>query len=159
MATTLRVIIGTREFAATVEGGKVTLDGVEGAFEVSASADGRWTVRQGEVLKMTGAAARAQDGLWVTLAGITVRAEVESAGARPRARTSDVDALRPPMSATVVRIHVAVGAAVSEGDALVVLEAMKMELPIRAPRDGVVQAIHCREGELVQPSMVLLDLD
>jgi 3-methylcrotonyl-CoA carboxylase alpha subunit len=81
------------------------------------------------------------------------------AGARPRARTSDADALRPPMSATVIRIHVAEGASVSEGDALIVLEAMKMELPIRAPRDGVIKTIYCREGELVQPTTVLIDLE
>ena len=32
-----------------------------------------------------------------------------------------------------------------------VLEAMKMELPIRSPRDGVVKAVGCQVGELVQP--------
>jgi 3-methylcrotonyl-CoA carboxylase alpha subunit len=36
---------------------------------------------------------------------------------------------------------------------------MKMELPIRAPRDGVVTAVHCREGDLVQPGVVLVDLE
>ncbi len=158
MATKLRVTIGTREFAATVDAGVVTIDGVEGTFEVAAGADGRWTVRHGDT-RSVGAALKAQDGTWVTLAGITARADVEGAGARPRSRTSDADALRPPMSATVVRIHVAAGAAVSEGDPLLVLEAMKMELPIRAPRDGVVKAVHCREGELVQPTTVLVDFE
>jgi 3-methylcrotonyl-CoA carboxylase alpha subunit len=38
------------------------------------------------------------------------------------------------------------------------LEAMKMELPIKAPRDGIVKAIGCRVGELVQPETVLVDL-
>ena len=36
---------------------------------------------------------------------------------------------------------------------------MKMELPIRAPRDGVVRAVHCAEGELVQPGDVLLEIE
>ena len=44
-------------------------------------------------------------------------------------------------------------------DVLIALEAMKMELPIRAPRDGVVKAVHCQPGELVQPGQVLLDLE
>ena len=39
------------------------------------------------------------------------------------------------------------------------LEAMKMELPIKAPRDGRVTAISCRTGELVQPGVPLLELE
>jgi biotin carboxyl carrier protein len=41
----------------------------------------------------------------------------------------------------------------------VMLEAMKMELPIKAPRDGIVKAIACRPGELVQPAVPLLELE
>jgi len=158
MATKLRVTIGTREFTATVDRDVVTIDDVEGPFTVAAQPDGRWRVRHGDT-GVSGAAQKTPDGTWVTLAGVVVCAEVASAGARPRARTSDVDALRPPMSATVIRIQVEVGATVAEGDSLVVLEAMKMELPIRAPRAGIVTAIHCREGDLVQPAMVLVDLE
>jgi biotin carboxyl carrier protein len=40
----------------------------------------------------------------------------------------------------------------------VVAEAMKMELPIRAPADGVVSAVLCREGELVQADQRLVEL-
>ena len=50
-------------------------------------------------------------------------------------------------------------AAVSEGDTLIVLEAMKMELPIKAPRGGVVKAVHCAKGDLVQPGVNLLELE
>ena len=64
----------------------------------------------------------------------------------------------PPMSATVVRIAVAPGDRVHQGDLLVSLEAMKMELPIRAPRDGIITAVLCREGDLVQPGQVLVDM-
>jgi biotin carboxyl carrier protein len=62
------------------------------------------------------------------------------------------------MPATVVKILVTAGQAVKQGETLVVLEAMKMELPIRAPADAVVQAINCREGELVQPERPLVEL-
>jgi len=36
---------------------------------------------------------------------------------------------------------------------------MKMELPVRAPADGRVEAIHCQPGELVQPDRSLIDLE
>ena len=66
--------------------------------------------------------------------------------------------LNAPMPATVVKILVTPGQPVRQGDTLVVLEAMKMELPIRAPGDAVVQTVNCREGELVQPDRTLVEL-
>jgi biotin carboxyl carrier protein len=67
-------------------------------------------------------------------------------------------ALTAPMPATVVSVRVQPGAAVKKGDTVVILEAMKMELPIRSPADATVTAVHCREGELVQPDAVLVEL-
>jgi biotin carboxyl carrier protein len=63
------------------------------------------------------------------------------------------------MPATVVAIHATPGQAVQAGDTLIVLEAMKMELPIRSPKTGVVKTLHCRIGELVQPGVTLLELE
>jgi acetyl-CoA/propionyl-CoA carboxylase biotin carboxyl carrier protein len=77
---------------------------------------------------------------------------------RSRSSTHDQDAFMPPMSATVVRIAVKPGDEVKAGDVLIALEAMKMELPIRAPRDGVISAIHCSVGDLVQPDQALLEM-
>jgi 3-methylcrotonyl-CoA carboxylase alpha subunit len=62
------------------------------------------------------------------------------------------------MPGTVLAIAVTTGQQVRTGDVLLTLEAMKMELPIRAPRDGVVTAINCTEGELVQPGILLVDV-
>ena len=67
--------------------------------------------------------------------------------------------LTAPMPATVVKVLVVPGQAVRGGDTLVVVEAMKMELPIRAPGDGSVKAVHCHEGELVQPDRTLVELE
>jgi 3-methylcrotonyl-CoA carboxylase alpha subunit len=66
--------------------------------------------------------------------------------------------LSSPMPATVVKVLVTSGTAVRKGDTLLVLEAMKMELPLRAPSDATVSAIHCKEGDLVQPDMILVEL-
>ena len=63
-----------------------------------------------------------------------------------------------PDIVTVVVVNVEPGSVVARGDVLVVLEAMKMELPVKAPRDGRVRAIHCRAGALVQPGSPLVEL-
>ena len=95
---------------------------------------------------------------WVFLDGRTFLVG-SSAVARARASsTDDADALAAPMPATVVKIEVAPGQTVTKDSLLVMLEAMKMELPIRAPRDGRVIAIHCRVGEIVQPGVPLLEI-
>jgi biotin carboxyl carrier protein len=68
-------------------------------------------------------------------------------------------ALAPPMPATVASVLVAPGQPVARGDVLIMLEAMKMELPITAPRDGRVRSVACRPGELVQPGIALVELE
>jgi biotin carboxyl carrier protein len=99
----------------------------------------------------------AGDKRWVFLDGDVYEFEVQRVGRRKA--TAQHSSLMAPMPATVTRINVAVGATVSKGDTLLVLEAMKMELPVRAPSDGTVSAIACREGELVQPGVPLIELD
>jgi acetyl-CoA/propionyl-CoA carboxylase, biotin carboxylase, biotin carboxyl carrier protein len=95
---------------------------------------------------------------WLFAAGQAWRVEVADAGARGPAATSDAEDMTAPMPATVVSIAAPPGTRVSAGDAVVVLEAMKMELVIRAPRDGQVAAVHCRVGDLVQPGTRLAEL-
>ena len=82
----------------------------------------------------------------------------QSGGSTPRVRDDQL-ALASPMPATVAAITVAPGQDVRQGDVLVMLEAMKMELPVRAPRDGRVKTIRCRVGELVQPGVGLVELE
>ena len=62
------------------------------------------------------------------------------------------------MPATVLKVHVKPGDAVRKGDTIVLLEAMKMELPLRAPADATVAAVHTRDGERVQADAVLVEL-
>jgi biotin carboxyl carrier protein len=68
-------------------------------------------------------------------------------------------ALASPMPATVVKVLVSPGESVRKGDVVVVLEAMKMELPVRSPGDAVVRAVLCREGQLVKPDEVLIEIE
>jgi acetyl/propionyl-CoA carboxylase alpha subunit len=69
-----------------------------------------------------------------------------------------VQPLTAPMPARVSRILARPGTAVKKGETVIVLEAMKMELPIRAPADATVTAVHCSEGELVEADAVLIEL-
>jgi acetyl-CoA carboxylase biotin carboxyl carrier protein len=60
------------------------------------------------------------------------------------------------MSANVVKVCVSVGDEVNDGDTLVVVEAMKMEMPITATAFGTVDKICVEEGQHVQPNQVLV---
>jgi 3-methylcrotonyl-CoA carboxylase alpha subunit len=77
---------------------------------------------------------------------------------RPRRSTGSQQTLSAPMPATVIKVEVKEGDRVRKGDVVVLLEAMKMELPMRAPADGVVRAVRCRDGELVDADAVLVEL-
>ena len=102
-------------------------------------------------------AARHGNATWVFVDG---RVEVvHAAASRRAARHQDEAGLMAPMPATVVRLDVAEGARVSAGDVVMTLEAMKMELPLKAPRDGVVTRLRCQPGELVQPGVPLADIE
>jgi len=141
------------EWVAELGASGVTVSGVSGAFVVTDEGAGRFLVDDSSA-----AAAGVGDVVWVSLDGHVFEFQVtqDAGAARPASR--DQDALSPPMSATVVRVAVRPGTTVQAGDTLIVLEAMKMELPIRAPRAGTIRAIHCREGDLVQPGTVLVEM-
>ena len=96
---------------------------------------------------------------WAHAGGHVFVVDPPEPGGRRSAAAADHDALSAPMPATVVRVNVSAGDAVADGDIVVLLEAMKMELPIRAPRAGVVKRVNCRAGELVQPGVPLVDLE
>ncbi|MEO7981698.1 MAG: biotin/lipoyl-binding carrier protein [Sporichthyaceae bacterium] len=63
--------------------------------------------------------------------------------------------VRAEMVANVWKIVVAEGDAVSDGDTLVILESMKMEIPVLAEGDGTVAALHVAEGDVVQEGDVI----
>jgi acetyl-CoA carboxylase biotin carboxyl carrier protein len=62
------------------------------------------------------------------------------------------------ITGTVWKIEVAIGDEIAEGDAVVILESMKMEMPIESEDDGTVAEILVKEGQSVQEGDVLVVL-
>lgn len=67
--------------------------------------------------------------------------------------------LEAPMPGVIRAVLSRNGAVVEAGDALVVMEAMKMEHTIRAPAKGIVNAINCNEGDMVAAGAVLVNFE
>jgi acetyl-CoA carboxylase biotin carboxyl carrier protein len=63
------------------------------------------------------------------------------------------------ITGTVWKIECEVGDAVAEGDTVVVLESMKMEMPVEAEDAGTVRTIHVEEGQAVREGEPLVTLD
>ena len=99
--------------------------------------------------------ASARGTTWVFHHGVVYEI-ADQAPARKKA--GGHESLTAPMPATVIKVNVEHGAEVKAGDVLLLLEAMKMELPVRAPADGRVTAVNCRAGELVQPGTSLIEI-
>ena len=161
MARKIHLTLGDDTWTATVAQGEVALAHGDAPTVIQIEPEetsGRLhaTSPAGE---KTGNAVVAGDSVWVTVDGEVFVFDTRQRSRQDRRGGRDHAAFTPPMPATVVRIAVKPNQNVHAGDVLISLEAMKMELPIRAPRDGVVRAIHCREGDLVQPDQALLDFE
>jgi biotin carboxyl carrier protein len=98
------------------------------------------------------------DGYTVVLPGgalAVALAEAEGASSSPARRPSGPARLTAPMPGRVVRVLAAPGADVVAGEGLVVVEAMKMENELRAPRAGRVLEVGVREGQAVEAGALL----
>ncbi len=157
------------------------------AFDIGGIETEVWLARDGDAYLLQGDAGEARVALtqrgaeaMLDLDGLTEKAllvldgeaiHVHVAGGNytlrhldPARRFADGDAggaadvARAPMPGTVVRIDVAAGQKVATGDALVVIESMKLETTIRAWHDGVVADIHVAQGQSFDRDAVLVTL-
>ena len=67
--------------------------------------------------------------------------------------------VKAPMPGLIVSIDVNAGQEVSEGEGILVLEAMKMENTLLAPKDGIVKAIMVKAGDKVEKSELLIEME
>jgi 3-methylcrotonyl-CoA carboxylase alpha subunit len=90
--------------------------------------------------------------------GRTYALEEQREGARS-SRREHASGLEAPMPGKVIKVSVAPGQRVSKGDEVLVVEAMKMENALRAPREGTVKSVRAEVGDTVVPGVVLVELE
>ena len=87
------------------------------------------------------------------------KAGAKAVAQRPKADEDKPDQIGAPMAGLVVRVAAKAGQQVKKGDALVALEAMKMETVIGAPRDGKIKQVHVSAGNAVEGSDLMVVLE
>ena len=86
--------------------------------------------------------------------------EGEKAGPRAAAKAvAAAGAVTAIMPGKIIRVLVTEGAEVAEGDVICILEAMKMENELKAPKEGVVKALHIEPGQDVEMGAVLAEIE
>ena len=92
---------------------------------------------------------------------MAVTATLDPPAAEPIVETAPAgaDAITAPMPGTILKILVAPGSSVKENQPLMILEAMKMEIPVVAPEDGTVASIDVAVGDAVEAGQTLATLN
>jgi 3-methylcrotonyl-CoA carboxylase alpha subunit/geranyl-CoA carboxylase alpha subunit len=121
---------------------RITLDGVDWharAVQVNA---GRWQ------MQLTGGASQTSAELWLDDLS---HASVQAAGTAGPSHE-----LRAPFNGKLIAVHATVGQTVARGETLLVIESMKLEHALAAPRDAVVAELLVQPGAQVAPGQLLL---
>ena len=127
-------------------------------WQVERRPDGTWLVVDDQDTRRIGYAVTGdEDEVWVHIDGEVIVVPGASEG-RSRPQSHGHATLDAPMPAQVTAVLVASGDLVEAGATLVLLEAMKMELPLKTPFAGRIEAVHCAVGDRVAPGRILVDV-
>lgn len=114
-----------------------------------------WRMNQGQTNQFS-----RQYHLQPLYCGTEVSAATDSnALAAAGSRSTAQRALKAPLPGRVIRMLVAPGDAVAEGEALLIMEAMKMEHTLRASSAVTIAAVHCEQDDMVQPDQLLMEFE
>ena len=119
---------------------------------------GLFFVRDGEAGE-TIHVVRDGDAVHLFWRGAAYLLQEETEAYRAAHRHHHAGGLEAPMPGKVIAIKVVAGDAVTRGQELLVVEAMKMENAIRAPRDGRVKSVSAKVGDAVAPGTILVELE
>jgi len=158
-----------RPYAVEIDGGRMAVEGFNLAWEIVRAEGNRFTVAVDgisyEVELQTGDDGRqvaVVDGVAYPfeVVGLVRERVLPARVERPAAAPAAVEgALMAMMPSKVIAVHVQVGDRVQAGQVVLVLEAMKMESELKAPRDGVVRAVNCAPGDSVNPGVPLVIIE
>lgn len=100
------------------------------------------------------------DDVFIHLGGVAYQLRYEHPLQRLAAQSlgSAEDHIKAPMPGSLVALHAKPGQAVTRGESLLVMESMKMETTIVAPRDGVIEAVHFAAGQTFDRDALLFSL-
>ena len=148
------------ELSRAREGYRLHIDGMPVPVNLKTGADGHcWLTVNGETCEVF--LATRGDDVFVHLDGEAFQLTYEHPLERlaHQAHGGSEDGVRAPMPGSLVNAPVTAGQQVSRGETLLVMESMKMETTIVAPRDGVVQAVHFAPGQTFDRDALLLTLE
>jgi 3-methylcrotonyl-CoA carboxylase alpha subunit len=141
----------------TPDGTEVMVDGRRLRLRVEELGRGRFVVAEGS-RRETLHCVREGALVHVFWRGAVYRLSEEREGARGPQRGA-AGGLEAPMPGKVIAVRVVGGQEVAKGQELLVIEAMKMENALRAPRAGRVKAVLAEAGDMVSPGAVLVELE
>ena len=128
-------------------------------WRVEARQDGAWALFADERPRgLAYSAVDAEGRIWIHVDGQVLVMD-QDRGGRVRTHATGFAPLEAPMPAQVVAVLVQPGSVVAAGDTLVVLDAMKMELPVKAGQAGRVTAVSCAPGDRVSPGRALVEIE
>jgi 3-methylcrotonyl-CoA carboxylase alpha subunit len=125
--------------------------------EVEELAPGTFVLRRGDA-RETFHCVRDGDDVHLAWRGRTYRFALLREGRRAAPRHA-AGSLEAPMPGKVTAVKARVGQAVQKGEEILVVEAMKMENGIRAPRAGTLRSINVKVGDMVAPGSVLAEIE
>jgi pyruvate carboxylase subunit B len=163
--TTYVVVVAGEEITVHLNNEQVILNGQPVKADIQGLGGGAYSVVTEED-RIRVISARVGENYEVLCAGIPAQVSVETERSRLLKRfaaTSGTEMkraeLHAPMPALVVKVEVEVGQTVEIGQGLMILEAMKMENELRAPRTGRVKEICATKGKAVEKGELLLVLE
>jgi biotin carboxyl carrier protein len=165
-----RLRVQDRTYAVTIEGKRMTVEGFNVDWEVVKAEGTHVTVAIDGILyevelpePANGRQVALVDGVEYAVEpiglvrGWAAGKKAQRPGAAAPAGAEG--ALTAMMPSKVIAVHGEAGDRVQAGQVVLILEAMKMESELKAPRDGVVKAVNCRQGESVDPGVPLVVIE